>query len=901
MLRIVRQYSILAGLLLLATVWSIRPVSDIDVQWHLKIGSWMLEHHQVVRNDFYSISRWGTEWISIPWLYQCTLAWLVNLLGWLGPILWQWAVAMLITVQSGLLVAFFRRFDHWQWIWPALSLPAALGVLHVLLVNEVRFLHRPEMASDVFIPTFLLFLLLYSSGDARESVSSKNTEASGSGKFSLFLHRGGIWLLPVFQVIWANSHDLAVLGLILVWFFIGAAWLNAFILNKTQEKAGELVQISGVGFAVVGACFLSPYGWNNGIYHLHQLPVLVGSVFEHGISVGEGVSSLAISRAEGLNFLVIIGWIMVLVGLIGRFVEISRQSLAEGVGVRHWWKCFEQQLGLGYVLTCGFFLYISLTAVSNLPLFSLVAVPLMVAGLEYLADSIRWLMKEMGVFRRGLKQIEKPENVTILSVPKNRFYFFSRSLSYIFFFGLLAFLYQSIVSESYYERQNRSTSFGIGQSNHSFPLASMEFLEKNKDDIDQRAMLGDMKSATLFLNRFGPEKKVYIDSRSTIYDASLLSRYAAVFHNRGAFFEEAGKYGITLALFSAAEMQQIGGDLLADIYTHPGWALLHLDDSGVIFAARTPANSELISRYAMPPVPETMEEQNKVYLDWLNQTARDEYSLFDQANRDMVEGGFAGALVSFFRLGGLIKPGINRVSLSYSQTASLLSALGWTVVADSMFDQAAAMEPINVSVLNDSIYHAIACLKEAKLPEAKRFYLDRIRNRSNLLSYHHYNHPTALYGMAYSDMISGNPAPALESLLLIHKQDRDVLIMDMIARLYGEMGDLEDDQQYKEKYWKEAVTSWRLRLAKYPSGPDTSRAYLRLGDLFVRLNMPLLARANYMLALAEPDISALAAKRARQYIRQLDKSLFGGEVVDISGEGKMVTPFIQPQNMERTP
>jgi len=239
----------------------------------------------------------------------------------------------------------------------------------------------------------------------------------------------------------------------------------------------------------------------------------------------------------------------------------------------------------------------------------------------------------------------------------------------------------------------------------------------------------------------------------------------------------------------------------------------------------------------------------------------------------------ARMIVKDFQVGGLWRPARNLKAWRQARVASFLSKLGWLAVADDIYDASLIDPPLHVQVAEQAINHAIVCFEASQTPESQQFYLDRIMRRSARLAEDAPNHPTAQYGLAYVEHVKGQLLAAVNRLTVLKQKRQDLVVLDLLARIYGELGDQAAPQEEQVRLWQQAIRSWRERLTRYRVGPGTFRAYLRLGDLFTRLEDPLLARSNYMLALNEPDLPPELVERVRQQIRALELQLFGSTFV----------------------
>jgi tetratricopeptide (TPR) repeat protein len=308
----------------------------------------------------------------------------------------------------------------------------------------------------------------------------------------------------------------------------------------------------------------------------------------------------------------------------------------------------------------------------------------------------------------------------------------------------------------------------------------------------------------------------------------------------------------------------------------------------------------VLEKYAMPAAPKSRDDQERLYAEWLKKTGMQEHpNLYMAGNENLEHGTVARILPLIFRFGGLLGPERNRKSWNMARTASLLSRLGWPAVADNIYEEAMKIRPLNMAAAEEAVNHAIACFEACSTQELRILYINRLNDRCLTMLEQDAGYPTALYGKAYVKMKSGHQDEAVAILEKLLQKRQDKPIMNLYAMALGEAGDMAGSLREKERLWEKAVTAWRKRLTLYPQGPDTFKAYLRLGDLFTRLGYSLEARANYVLALNEPDIPPEIAKKAREKVRKLEIELWGGSFIPVKNKmPDSISPFVPPLGPE---
>ena len=98
-----------------------------DVFWQLASGRWMLDHHQILRQDVFSYTVLGRHWLTPEWGYQVLLAAAVRQLG---PVAFWLLSAGTATLTVLAVTARCRRYGA-GWTWTgiiAITCGAAMAV-----------------------------------------------------------------------------------------------------------------------------------------------------------------------------------------------------------------------------------------------------------------------------------------------------------------------------------------------------------------------------------------------------------------------------------------------------------------------------------------------------------------------------------------------------------------------------------------------------------------------------------------------------------------------------------------------------------------------------------------------------------------------------------------------------
>jgi hypothetical protein len=316
-------FSILAGVLtvLLLALLLCRPINDYDIWWHLFFGGDILRNLAIPAVDRYALLNLGRPLHDSHWLFQVLLATAYRLGGIAGTELVR------IGLCSGFLACCYVMSRR--------SASAVLSCLLLLIAacaSEERFLPRPELISLLMITLFAWRL-----------------QAGAYRRWS------DLVLLAGLQVLWVNAHGLFVIGPFLVGCYLLAALVQR-LRGGDRDAPRSLALALG---AVSAACLVNPYGWGSLRYAWLLFTEAGGGASLAIKSVGEMAPTFgeaARNQSASWFFLLLVcvwgaSWCA---AMLDRHREVSLARTLIGVGL----------------------LAAALTARRNIPLFALVAAPL---------------------------------------------------------------------------------------------------------------------------------------------------------------------------------------------------------------------------------------------------------------------------------------------------------------------------------------------------------------------------------------------------------------------------------------------------------------------------------------------------------------------------------------------
>ena len=207
--------------------------TDPDLWWHLRTGSWIVQHGAVPHFDVFGAWTLGKPWVDYSWLFEIFVFKIFNAWGPGGIVLFT---CVLVVADMALLGTLLNRYTY-------LARALTLTLLAYVATFESLGTPRPWLVTTAFFTLELLLLLV----------------ASERGKWQ--------WLCPIvpLMALWANVH---------IQFVYGLALLGLFALMQTIPGAGypaaptqnprrrlSCIPFWAVLVASALATLANPFGW----------------------------------------------------------------------------------------------------------------------------------------------------------------------------------------------------------------------------------------------------------------------------------------------------------------------------------------------------------------------------------------------------------------------------------------------------------------------------------------------------------------------------------------------------------------------------------------------------------------------------------------------------------------
>ncbi len=482
---------VLIFLFLLVFFLSLRKIMDLDIGFHLRGGEWMLENKSFHKKDIFTYTVRGNEYIAMYWLYQIFLFLIYKLSGYAGISILN---SILITLLFYLVFLRMRKFNIPLWI--------SSGVLFLMIfAMEIRFSARPEVLTWIFMALMLLTLDNY-----------------------FYERKNYLFLLPLIQVLWVNFHGLFILGWVLMGFYFLSFWIH---YKKFDRKF-----FSYILFAVLGS-LLNPYTWKGILFPFYLFTRLQSSsVFKNVISeLTSPFSKKAIILMPKMPL--VFFYIFLFSSLLLLILTFKKRKIHE-------------------FLLYFAFLYLSCTAIRNVPLFLIVSSQIF--ALSMLDFS---------------KKFEKLKENSIFKFLKHTGYVLPM---------LFSFLILLRISTNVYYVERGGGNFGIGLDYDVHPVGTADFILNNNL---KGKILNDLNHGSWFIWRV--REPVFIDGRLEVIKEKFFERYHRSY-SPGGLKKLIFEYTPNLVVFDYSYPEALFWD--RDIKSMPDWRIIYWDSKSVIFARR---------------------------------------------------------------------------------------------------------------------------------------------------------------------------------------------------------------------------------------------------------------------------------------------------------------------------
>jgi len=496
-------------------------ITSVDFWWHLRAGEYILSRHTVPTRDVFSYTAAGRPWVSHEWLFEVLLA-LAHRMGALtGAILLKALIVLLgifFTAQT------LRRLKV------ALPIAAPLVALGAFLVTS-RAYCRPHIVTEALLGLYLLVLLSY--------------------KYlpGFRLRRTRVWWLLAVQLVWANSHSGGVLGIGLFAGFIACEFVQSRLARLVGWIARDALPDAELGYLLRVAAGLLLVSLVNPSFHRALLYPLT--------LAGQPVYFDVIRELQPL-----LSRVFLATDFLRAFLVLAAIGAAS-------FLVTPKRLELSHLMLFVAALASALSAVRNLPIFAVIAVPLAAINLQSASRRFpaeRWL-------RLNSSRLTK---TVVGLVPA----------------ALLALVFvRGVQVPGDFRRP------GFGYDRRLFPVQAADFLAGHRVPGN---VFSTMEFNDYFVWRLFPAHRVFIDGRLDVYGPGLLRLYSRILLSDPVADTVFPHFGIDCCVLPLPNASYGTGrrPLAQTLGQSPDWTMVYWDDLAVVFVRNTPAYAPLIAANA---------------------------------------------------------------------------------------------------------------------------------------------------------------------------------------------------------------------------------------------------------------------------------------------------------------
>lgn len=489
-------------------------LADCDTGYHIRAGEFIIGTLSVPRQDIFSFITPAIPWTAHEWLSEVIMALLHKAYGLTGVVIF---FSFIIAIAYSLL---FKAIISDK----VNILAAAFIMVFVIASSEIHWLARPHIFSLLLTVVWYIMLDQYQYKD-----------------------RNYLYVALPLMLLWVNLHGGFITGILLM-----ALYIAGNIFRYITDRSGDRQRWRGKArflAALTGGCLLvaliNPQG-----YQIFLFPFKLTSSKFIMDNVSEFISP---------NFHERMAFTYLLFLMIAAFA-LSKKAL----------NVFELTL-------MALFTYMALYSARYIPLFSIIAAPVLVRQYDHLIGEAPHALRDF---------LKKRSDIFTAINESSRGYIWPVVAVFIVLFsvasGRIEFRFDEKVK----------------------PVAAVDFLKRehvsgNMFDNDE---FGDY-----IIYAAWPEYKVFFDGRSDMYGVDRMKEYFKVARIERGWEDVLKKYGMTWVIFDSRSA------LSTFLLEKKEWKLIYSDKVANIFVKDIPAHEGLIGKYRdVKPFEESKDNKSPV-------------------------------------------------------------------------------------------------------------------------------------------------------------------------------------------------------------------------------------------------------------------------------------------------
>jgi hypothetical protein len=486
---------------------------DCDTGYHIRTGEYILQHWTIPHHDIFSFLNPPPRWVAFEWLSQVIMALIHQLAGLTGIVIF---FAFLISLTYYYLFKFLQKENINIFI-------SIIIIMLVITSSSIHWLARPHIFSLLLFLIWYHILCLYQ-----------------------YHNKNYLYFLPPLMLLWVNLHGAFFLGILLLIVYLAGNGIRILIPDKVESnqaktKAKTLALCSG--FTII-ISLINPNGYINiGLpFELLSNQFIINHISEF--------QSPNFHENDLLAF-------EILILLIFFILSVSMKKL----------NIIEIALMI-------LFAHMSLYSVRNIPLFAIIAAPIISKQFQYVFD---FKYNKFADFLRN-----RHNNISTIDNTAKGILWILLPIFFISYLTIMGFL-------NYRFDENIK------------PIAAVEFLKKVK-----------IKGHLYNLDEFGdyiiykayPDYQVFIDGRMDMYGANWFKKYYQISNFKPGWEDTLEKYQINVIFFNTDSA------LSRFLLERDEWRLIYSDKVASIFIKNVNANRNLIEKHKDITLYITKEDDN---------------------------------------------------------------------------------------------------------------------------------------------------------------------------------------------------------------------------------------------------------------------------------------------------
>jgi len=491
------------GVLFFLTVGDETLLGDADTGYHVRAGEFIIDHWQIPHSDIFSFLTPALPWTLHEWLSEIIMALVHRQAGLTGiGILFSFMIALSAYLVFELLLK--ERGN---------ILLAAAAALLVVLSSASNWLARPHVFTFLFVIVFYHLLNLYQDRD-----------------------RNYLFLLPPMTLVWVNLHGGFIVGILLLGVYLtgnlaGLVWESPSRRTVLREKSRWLAVTT---VACLCAAVLNPYGYKTLLFPFRvvQDRFLMDHIAEY--------------LSPNFHFSSVVPFEIMLLGALAVFA-VSGAKL--------------NMIELALLIL---FAHMSLFSSRHIPLFAIVAGPIVLKQAQLLFDQPKG--RVMAALRARI------DNLAAIDRSSVRWLWPAGGVLLV-----LLLAKAGLVNYAFNDRH--------------VPVKAVEFLQREPIAGN---MFNNDEFGDYVIYAAWPRYKVFIDGRTDMYGANRVREYLKISRAEAGWEELAERYQLTWILHHA------DSTLSKVLRERSDWRLVYADELAHIFVKALPQYDPLIRRYAAP-------------------------------------------------------------------------------------------------------------------------------------------------------------------------------------------------------------------------------------------------------------------------------------------------------------